>query len=120
MIKNIIVFIITAFLLVTGQALWKVASAQIGGITGTVNQASKLAANAFFLSGCIFYAAATGLWIYLLGQYDYSRIYPVFVGTCVIISIVAGVVFFRENTGIAYKILGSAFILAGIFIVAKN
>lgn len=119
MIKNIILFIITTALLVSGQAFWKTASAQVGEIPEITSLLLKLATNLFFITGCVFYAVATGLWIYLLGQYEYSKIYPIFVGTCVIISLIAGIIFFRENTGIAYKALGATFIVGGIIIITR-
>jgi multidrug transporter EmrE-like cation transporter len=75
--------------------------------------------NLFFLLGCVFYVAASGLWIYLLGQFDYSRIYPMFIGTCIILLLIAGILFFRENTGIMYKLIGSMFILGGVIIITR-
>ena len=119
MIKNTVLFIITTTLLVTGQALWKIAAAQIREVSGAMNIILKLSTNVSFLTGCIFYVIATGLWIYLLGQYEYSKIYPIFVGTCVIISLIAGIVFFRENTGIFHKALGAVFIVGGIIIITR-
>ena len=120
MSKNIIIFIITAVLLVVGQALWKIAAGQIAGASGIISTILKLVMNLQFITGCVFYALATGLWIYLLGQYEYSKIYPVFVGTCIIVSLIAGYIFFKENTVLIYKIIGSTLILCGIVIVTRN
>ena len=120
MIKNLIIFIITTVLLVVGQALWKISSGQLSDISGIKNILLKLLFNLPFVTGCIFYVIATGLWIYLLGQYDYSKIYPVFVGTCIILSLIVGLFFFKENTDFFNKIIGSVVILCGIIIVTKG
>lgn len=119
MLKNIILFIITTSLLVFGQAFWKVAAGQISGTFGVVNIGVKLLFNFPFICGCLFYIIATGLWIYLLGQYEYSRIYPVFVGACIILSILAGYILFKETNHLVYKVIGSIVILLGIFITLK-
>ena len=120
MIKNLILFIVTTSLLVTGQAFWKIASSQITGTVGTFNLLLNLVTNVFFLTGCAFYFVATGLWIYLLGQYDYSKIYPIFVSTCIILSLIMGSLLFQENTGTSYKIFGVILILCGVIVIAKS
>jgi multidrug transporter EmrE-like cation transporter len=120
MIKNIIIFFITTTLLVVGQALWKISSGQLTDISGIKNIFLKLIVNLPFITGCSFYIIATGLWIYLLGQYDYSKIYPIFVGTCIILSLIVGLIFFKENTGVVNKIIGSVVILCGVVIVTKG
>lgn len=118
MIKNIIFFLVTTSLLVVGQALWKVASGQLSGAAqnGLLNLFIKLITNVPFIIGCIFYVIATALWIYLLGQYEYSKIYPVFVGTCVILALIVGSFFFGESQHLLNKVIGSIVIIIGIYI----
>ena len=122
MIKKLILFFITTFLLVIGQALWKIASGQLSGVSesGLLNFIIRLLTNLPFLVGCCLYVIATGLWIYLLGQYEYSKIYPIFVGACIILSLFVGILFFKENTGLNFKIIGSGFIIFGIIIISKS
>lgn len=117
--KNIILFLITTSLLIVGQALWKLASGQLTGAAqnGVVSLLVKLITNVPFIVGCIFYVLATGLWIYLLGQYEYSKIYPIFVGTCVVLSLLVGIICFHEISNILYKILGSLIVIFGIWIL---
>lgn len=119
MIRNIIFFLVTTSLLVVGQALWKVASGQLSGAVqnGVISLLIKLITNIPFIVGCIFYILATGLWIYLLGQYEYSKIYPVFVGTCVILALIVGCLFFGENQHLWNKVIGSIVIIIGVFII---
>ncbi|MBX9597985.1 MAG: hypothetical protein K2X04_05360 [Burkholderiales bacterium] len=118
MIKNIILFLVTASLLVVGQALWKIASGQLSGAAqnGVTSLLIKLITSIPFIIGCIFYILATGLWIYLLGQYEYSKIYPVFVGTCVIVALIVGYLFFGENQHLWNKVIGCIVIIIGIYI----
>ena len=122
MIKNIIFFLVTTSLLVVGQALWKVASGQLTGASdsGILNLILKLLTNVPFVVGCCFYIVATGLWIYLLGQYEYSKIYPVFVGTCVILALIVGCFFFGENQHLLNKVIGSIVIIIGIYITIRG
>jgi multidrug transporter EmrE-like cation transporter len=113
-------FFITTTLLVVGQALWKISSGQLAGISGIKNIFLNLIINLPFITGCVFYVIATGLWIYLLGQYEYSKIYPIFVGTCIILSLIVGLLFFKENNGLVNKMIGSVVILCGVVIVTKG
>lgn len=121
MIKNTILFLVTTSLLVVGQALWKIASGQLTGAAqnGVVILLMKLITNIPFIVGCIFYVFATGLWIYLLGQYEYSKIYPIFVGTCVILALIVGSFFFGESQHLWNKVIGSIVIIIGIYIITN-
>ncbi len=119
--KNTLIFFLTASLLVVGQALWKIASIKLMNKQYTTVFAKfiYLLTNIPFLSGVIFYIIATVMWIYLLGRFEYSKIYPVFVGTCVILSIVVGYLFFNEIFNIRYKLVGASFIILGIYFIVK-
>lgn len=118
--KNIILFIITTVILIASQMFWKIASGQIGGSSGIINITLKLIKNMWFVSGSIMYILATGLWIYVLSQYEYSKIYPIFVATCLILSLIAGSIFFKENAGMLYKMVGVGFLICGIVIIARS
>ncbi len=120
--KNVVLFIITTSLLVVGQALWKIASGQLSGIAqnGIMALLMKLITNPPFLVGCVLYVLATGMWIYLLGQYEYSKIYPVFVGTCVILALIVGYFFFGENQHLWSKVIGSTVIILGIYLTVRS
>lgn len=122
LVANFVFFIATTILLVLGQALWKVAANQLSGASsnGVYHLFISLISNIPFLTGCVLYVLATGMWIYLLGQYEYSKIYPVFVGTCIIISLIVGYFVFGESKDILLKILGSVFIIIGVSIIAKG
>ena len=116
--KYVILFF-SAILLVSGQSLWKMAATQMGDFDHSWMFAYKLLFNFSFVSGCLFYLLATALWIYLLGQCDFSMIYPVFVGFCMILSLLAGYLFFKEQHDILRKIIGSTTILLGIYVLVR-
>lgn len=118
--KNIFIFSVTVLFLVMGQGLWKIAATQIFTHKDTITLILKLFTNPCFVLGSIFYILSTGLWIYLLGQYDYSRLYPVFVGACMVGSLLLGLIFFKEDQSIVHKLLGCMLILLGIYVIAKH
>ena len=106
--KNIILFIILVLSVTVSSVFWKISSNQIIKMSSGSNLLFKQFTNPSYLLGWFFYFLATFLWIYLLGKYEYSKLYPVYVGVCIIMSLIIGLVFFKENTGMIYKIIGSA------------
>ena len=81
--------------LVLGQVMWKIASQQVRfeisfkGITSYF-------INIYFVIGCILYAIATVLWLYLLSQKQLSDIYPLQSISYPLIALV-GMLFFKES-----------------------
>lgn len=119
-IKNVILFILTTTLLVLGQSLWKIASNSnlvSNSHLSLIEIGCKTLINPYFIAGSICYVIATALWVYLLGQYEFSKIYPIFVGACVIISILISMLIFKEYNNILPKVLGSCIIIIGIYII---
>ena len=94
----IILFFLTA--LIAGQFLWKLGVDQVGEISLTVpslfSTILQLATNVFFVLGSIAYAAAILLWIYLLGKFDFSYIYP-FTALLYVVSLIGGRLLFGES-----------------------
>lgn len=117
--KDVALLLMTSALLVCGQALWKVAGSQFSEIERLAELPFRLVSNWFFVAGSLFYIVATGLWVYLLGRYEFSKIYPIFVGICMMLSLIVGIGLFRESAGIFYRVLGSILILAGIAFIAR-
>jgi undecaprenyl phosphate-alpha-L-ara4N flippase subunit ArnE len=121
MIKNLSLLFFTSILLVSGQTLWKVSTSKFNDqITNKIQLLYYLATSKYFISGCICYIIATALWIYILSQFEFSVIYPVFVGVCIISSILVGSIFFHETENLASKICGSAIIIIGIYIITRK
>jgi multidrug transporter EmrE-like cation transporter len=97
--KSIILFLIATLSASTSSAFWKLSAKQILKTTNRNNLLLEQLTNLWFILGWIFYFFATFLWIYLLGKYDFSKIYPIFVGSCIVLSLITGLIFFKENTG---------------------
>lgn len=117
MMHKYIAFFSSACFLVLGQYFWKVAATQIKFDTNLIDFIFKIMLNPQFILGAFLYVFATLLWVYLLGQFQFSKIYPPFVGTTVILSLVFGYLFLNEYQNIGGKLLGSAIILLGIYII---
>lgn len=116
--NNIILFIVSVSSVTASSIFWKFSAAQILKTSGGGSLLLKQATNPCFIIGWGFYLFATFLWVYLLSKYEYSKIYPLFVGICIILSLITGLIFFKENTGMLYKIIGAALIICGsLFIV---
>lgn len=118
--KNIILFIIFISSSVGSSVLWKISSNQLLKISDVGNLFLTQITNLWYILGWLCYMLATFLWIYLLSQYEFSRIYPVFVGSCIILSLITGLFFFRENTDMIYKIVGATLIICGTILVVKH
>ena len=97
--KNIILFIVFISSSVASSVLWKFSSNQLLKMSSGSITFLKQCTNLWYVCGWFFYMLATFLWIYLLSQYEYSKIYPIFVGSGLILSLITGLIFFKENTG---------------------
>ena len=120
--RALILVISCSTLIVLGQILWKIAIDSNGGLLNSkysiLQNVYNLAASPYMLIGILIYMFATIFWMYLLGEYEYSFIYPLFSFTY-ILSIIFGSVLFNEVITI-YKIIGISFIIAGIIIIFKT
>lgn len=119
--KAIIFAFTCSLLIVTGQVLWKVAIDKNGGLINSkytiIENILNVGASYYMLSGILIYLIATVYWMYLLGRYEYSYIYPLFSMTY-IISIIFAAVFFNESITL-FKVIGVLFIITGVVIIAK-
>lgn len=120
MIRDVFLLCATALLLAGGQLLWKISASKAMAAEGWTAIVEKLVCDLHFVAGCALYLLATGLWIYLLGKFEYSKIYPVFVGLCVLLSLLIGQLFLQESGNFMQKIAGSLLITAGIVLVVKS
>lgn len=121
MIKQASILLLAAVLLVSGQTLWKLSTTNLSSqISHKFQLIYYLVTSKYFISGCICYIIATILWIYILSQFEFSTIYPVFVGVCIISSILIGCIFFNETENLISKIFGSAVIIIGIYFITRK
>jgi drug/metabolite transporter (DMT)-like permease len=99
-----------------GQILFKRAASQIdptGGQSWLV-QAAQLPA---LWAAVFLYAGATLLWVRILMTVPLSRAYP-FVALAFVLVPAAGYVLFHESISLRYA-LGTALIVAGVFVAAR-
>lgn len=118
----IISAIVGSFLITLGQVLWKIAIDKNGGLLNPAFTIGKNFSNIFsspyMISGLLIYAFATLLWMYLLGKYQYSYIYPLF-SMAYIFSFLFAIFLFGEEVSI-YKWLGIILIICGVFLIGSN
>ena len=119
--KAVIFSFTCSLLIVFGQVLWKIAIDKNGGLINSnqslIDNIMNYLTSGYMLSGLLVYFFATIYWMYLLGRYEYSYIYPMFSMTY-IISIIFASIIFNESITI-YKIIGIIFIVIGVVIIAK-
>lgn len=118
--KNIILFIISVSLVGVSSISWKISFMQVSKNLGDGTLLFKQLTNLWYIVGWILFISATFLWVYLLSKYEYSKIYPIYVGVCIILSLIIGFIFFKENTGMLYKTTGAALIICGALLIARS
>jgi len=113
---------IGSLLITLGQVLWKIAINRNGGLVNNnytiIQNISNIFGSPYMILGLIIYAIATLFWMYLLGKYQYSYIYPLFSMTY-IFSFLFAAFLFGESIG-ATKIIGVGLIVIGIFSIARS
>jgi drug/metabolite transporter (DMT)-like permease len=122
LLKSILLVLSCSFMIVLGQVLWKIAIDEKGGLIDKnltlFHNVTALLSSPYMLSGILIYFVATVFWMYLLGKFEYSFIYPLFSMTYIISFIFASLVFHESIT--AYKIIGVVLIMAGVFFIARG
>ncbi len=110
-----------SLLISTGQVLWKVALNRNGGLLPAgvplLDNFMRLFSSPYMLAGLAIYAVATVFWMFLLGKYDYSYIYPL-LSMVYIIALAHAALIFHEQVGMN-KWIGVIFIIAGIFFISR-
>ncbi len=118
--KNIILFAISIVSVNASSIFWKISFNQVLKTFDGGSLFLKQLTNFWYFMGWFFYILATFLWIYLLSKYEYSKAYPILVGACIILSLIAGIIFFKENSGMLCKTVGAALIICGAFLIARS
>lgn len=117
--KNIILFIVSVSLVGASSISWKISFMQVLKNSSSDSLFLQQLTNLWYLVGWVLFISATFLWVYLLSKYEYSKIYPIYVGVCIILSLIIGFIFFKENTGMLYKTIGAALIICGSLLIAR-
>ena len=120
--KALVLAGLCALLLSTGQVLWKVALDRNGGL---IKQGVSLAGNVWALStspymllGILLYAVSTVVWLYLLGEYEYSYIYPM-ISMAYVFGFIYSKVVFHEQIN-AFRWIGVVLIIAGVILINRK
>lgn len=113
---------ISSILITFGQVLWKIAIDKNGGL---INPSLTLRENfltiflsPYMLSGLVIYSIATLFWMYLLGKYQYSYIYPM-MSITYIFSFFFAIFLFGETVSLQ-KWIGVFVIISGIFLIGSD
>ena len=114
--KEIILVLINCILLVSGQLLWKIG---LGHVSLDGAKAIILALfNKFIFGGIIIYGVATIYWLYILKNYDLSKVYPL-QSMSYIISLFASYFILNEKIS-TNTIIGTIIILIGVFVISMK
>ena len=112
----------SVFLNVTGNILLKKGVTAIGGVSGEkaklIGELLKAAFNPLILFGLVLYGFSFIIWLRVLTFNDLSRSYPIFASIVFLLTTIGSVTFLNESVS-AMRIIGTAIIIAGIFIVAR-
>ncbi len=111
-IRFIILTIINALIMITGQSLWKMGISKVGGLS------LKLILEPYVIAGLFCYGVSTILWFYILSKLPFSTAYPLNSITYVL-ALLVGYFIFKESIS-AQKMAGTAFILLGVFFIARG
>lgn len=117
----ILLALLSAFLGVTSQVLWKIEIQKMGGILKSgdnwIKNLFNFIATPLFIFGVILYAASGFIWLYLLEKYEFSQVF-LMLALSYIIAAVYGITIFHETISI-YRWIGFALIIGGVFLINK-
>jgi drug/metabolite transporter (DMT)-like permease len=115
----IILSVICALLINGGQVFWKLSINQGGGLPPFQGSDFftylKFFITPYMIIGTILYLVANGFWIYLLGKYELSYIYPTLAVTYIFSTFFSYFVF-NETIGFL-RIIGIILIIAGVYVI---
>ncbi len=111
--SGLIQCLIVAATLAGGQLLFKRAALDINA--GFAERGLAVLASPWLISALVLYAAATGLWVWILMRVELSRAYP-FVLLAAVLVPLGSRLFFGEMLGVRY-LIGFTVIIAGLAIM---
>jgi drug/metabolite transporter (DMT)-like permease len=111
----LLLILLNVILLVAGQCSWKLALRGTH-LTEWTNWIPLMAKPAIW-AGCVLYAGATLLWLFILSRYDLSRVYPL-QSLAYLFGALSGICLFKEAVSFQQWI-GMAMILGGVVFFAR-
>jgi drug/metabolite transporter (DMT)-like permease len=119
---QLVLSIVFALLLVTGQTCWKTAvdkhAALFHGPVAAANVLAFVLSPLVLLGGCV-YVVATGLYFFMLSRYNFSTVQAMAIPLSLLFSIAVAVSLFNERLA-AVNYLGVILIAAGIVLVVMR
>ena len=114
--------VFVATLIVSGQALWKVAIDNLNSLglqLFTAQGIVRLMTSPTLIAGVLIYGLATVAYIYILGKYNYFQIQSIVVGSSLVLTLILAITLFDERPH-AINVIGVALIVVGsLFVVAS-
>lgn len=122
MIFVLLIALAAILLLVSGQTLLKVGLNDIGGVSlfdgDPFGSLLGLFRTPWIILGFVLYGVSAVLWLDVLSKLDFSMAFPM-VSLTYVFSVLIGRFIFQETVGLD-RILGVAFILAGLFFIIRS
>jgi len=120
--RAVMLVLCCSVLIVCGQVLWKIAIDNNGGLINSKYSIGQniwnLVISPYMFTGIFIYMFATVFWMYLLGEYEYSFVYPM-LSITYILSFIFAFFLFNETITLS-KIVGILFIILGVVITSKS
>lgn len=115
--RLIILAIVQSILLCAGQVWLKLALCRILPFAWSWAFWRSVFLNWQFLLCGLSFAAASGLWMYILKNYPFSMVYPM-VSLSYVFGMIAAILVFHENVDFA-KWIGVLLIMTGCFLISR-
>lgn len=117
---NLVLILINISLAVSGQFSIKVGMKQVGYISSNnfLPLLLKSLTNLYVILGLLAYTLAAVTWILVLSRVDLSYAYPM-LSLGYIIILLLGIFFLNETVGFS-RIMGTVFIIMGVFLIFRS
>jgi drug/metabolite transporter (DMT)-like permease len=114
---------VVGVLLVTGQALWKLAmggALKAGGdFSAILRSPLQILLNPVFLLGCMIYIVATVLYMYVISKYNYGISYAMIVACSTILASVLANTLFKEQLTLV-NVAGLLLVVGGVALLVRK
>jgi len=115
---NVILVLVNALMLVSGQLMWKAGLMRAGQAFESLKSALGLITSPFIWGGVVLYGLATVMWLYILSRMELSVAYPM-QSVAYVIAAVASFYIFGESMSLM-KIAGCVVILIGVAMIGLS
>ncbi len=115
--QQLLLTLIVALSIVTGQTLWKIGMGQVLEHAGSKLWA--IATNVPIIVGLIIYAVATLLYMYVISKFKYGTSYAMIVSFSLIGATIMSVLFFDEKL-LRINMIGIVVVIVGVVLVLQK